>query len=139
MKNIIIRGPRSDWRDLPVSKSLFNQPKGRGIVIGNLTSQLLSNIFLDQLARETVGRRMIMESYELLIQYLEYARVDNPNPNANLAKMIELTRRLRDGMAYVNRLQLMHHREICQVLENLVLIDRITSKTYSKAIQATKR
>lgn len=93
----------------------------------------------DQLARETVGRRMIMESYELMIQYLEYARVDNPNPNANLAKMIELTRRLRDGMAYVNRLQLMHHREICQTLENLVLIDRITSKTYSKAVQATKR
>lgn len=51
MKNIIIRGPRSDWRELPVSKSLFNQPKGRGIVIGNLTSQLLSNIFLDQLDR----------------------------------------------------------------------------------------
>ena len=53
--------------------------------------------------------------------------------------MIELTRRLRDGMAYVNRLQLMRHREICQVLENLVLIDRITSKTYTKALQATKR
>lgn len=51
MKNIAIRGRRSDWRALPKSKSLFAQPKGRGIVIGNLTSQLLSNIFLDQLDR----------------------------------------------------------------------------------------
>lgn len=51
MKNIAIRGQRSDWRNLPANKSLFNQPKGRGIVIGNLTSQLLSNIFLDQLDR----------------------------------------------------------------------------------------
>lgn len=51
MKNIAIRGRRSDWRALPKSKSLFAQPHGRGIVIGNLTSQLLSNIFLDQLDR----------------------------------------------------------------------------------------
>ena len=93
----------------------------------------------DNLARETVGRRMILESYELMIQYLEYARADNPNPNANLLKMIELARRLRDGMAYVNRLQLLHHREICQILEGLVLIDRITTKTYSKSIQSNKR
>lgn len=51
MQNIAIRGRRSDWKYLPKSKSLFAQPKGRGIVIGNLTSQLLSNIFLDQLDR----------------------------------------------------------------------------------------
>ena len=43
-----IRGKRVDWRDLPRSKSLFCQRPGRGIVIGNLTSQLLSNIFLNQ-------------------------------------------------------------------------------------------
>lgn len=51
MRNIAIRGKRSDWRFLAPSKSLFQQPKGRGIVIGNLTSQLLSNIFMDQFDR----------------------------------------------------------------------------------------
>lgn len=51
MDDIAIRGRRSDWKKLPHSKSLFHQPEGRGIVIGNLTSQLLSNIFLDQLDR----------------------------------------------------------------------------------------
>lgn len=45
------RGRLSDWNDLPKSKSLFYQPAGRGIVIGNLTSQLLSNVYLDQLDR----------------------------------------------------------------------------------------
>ena len=49
--NIRIRGKRSDWDELPADKSLFHQPEGRGIVIGNLTSQLLSNIYLDQLDR----------------------------------------------------------------------------------------
>lgn len=43
------KGRLSDWDLLPHSKSLFFQPYGLGIVIGNLTSQLLSNIFLDQL------------------------------------------------------------------------------------------
>ena len=41
-------GKLSDWDPLPKSKSLFCQPKGVGIVIGNLTSQLLSNIYLNK-------------------------------------------------------------------------------------------
>lgn len=51
MENVATRGPKSDWEKLPKNKSLFYQPPGQGIVIGNLTSQLLSNIYLDQLDR----------------------------------------------------------------------------------------
>ena len=47
------RGPIKNWNTgiLPAKKSLFMQPPGQGIVIGNLTSQLVSNIYLDQLDR----------------------------------------------------------------------------------------
>lgn len=47
------RGPSDNWNPniLPPEKSLYRQPYGQGIVIGNLTSQLVSNIFLDQLDR----------------------------------------------------------------------------------------
>lgn len=48
------KGKLSDWDALPDSKSLFCQPPGVGIVIGNLTSQLLSNIYLDMLDRFVV-------------------------------------------------------------------------------------
>ncbi|MDO4611622.1 MAG: RNA-directed DNA polymerase [Candidatus Saccharibacteria bacterium] len=51
IKGVIKQGWPNDWKNLPRSKSLFYQPKGKGIVIGNLTSQLLSNIYLDQLDR----------------------------------------------------------------------------------------
>lgn len=51
LNNAKLNCPRSAWKGLPPSKSLYNQPKGRGIAIGNLTSQLLSNIYLDQLDR----------------------------------------------------------------------------------------
>ena len=45
----IIHGDRSDWDGLPDSKCMFLVPKGYGLPIGNLTSQLFSNVFLNQL------------------------------------------------------------------------------------------
>ncbi len=51
VKKMRIRGKWKDWEKLPKSKSLLHQPPGQGIVIGNLTSQLLSNVYLDQLDR----------------------------------------------------------------------------------------
>ena len=50
-EGVSFRGKKSDWKDLPKAKSLFAQPLGVGIVIGNLSSQLLANIFLDLLDR----------------------------------------------------------------------------------------
>lgn len=51
IKGVKIRGSMVDWKDLPHNKSLFYQPPGRGVVIGNLSSQLISNIYLDLLDR----------------------------------------------------------------------------------------
>lgn len=48
---VVRKGGPAAWEGLPRSKSLFCQPYGQGIVIGNLSSQLLSNIYLDQLDR----------------------------------------------------------------------------------------
>ena len=42
----IVKGKKSDWNGLPPSKSLFHSPVGCGLPIGNLTSQLFSNIYL---------------------------------------------------------------------------------------------
>lgn len=44
-----IRGSRSDWADLPPTKCLSCSPKGVGMPIGDLTSQLFSNVFLNKL------------------------------------------------------------------------------------------
>ena len=46
-----IKGKPSDWDILPRPKSLFYAPEGKGIVIGNLTSQWVSNMALDPLDR----------------------------------------------------------------------------------------
>lgn len=45
------RGDLSLWSKIPDAKSLFKQPLWQGVVIGNLSSQLSSNIYLDDFDR----------------------------------------------------------------------------------------
>lgn len=47
--NCLVKGNQTDWKDLPQSKSLFHSDEGCGLPIGNLTSQLFSNIYLNDL------------------------------------------------------------------------------------------
>ena len=57
-KNCRVKGRREDWIGLPKSKSLFFAQKDKGFPIGNLTSQLFGNIYLDELdhfIRERLG------------------------------------------------------------------------------------
>lgn len=44
--NCLIKGDLKDWSSLPINKSLFCAKKDCGLPIGNLTSQLFSNIYL---------------------------------------------------------------------------------------------
>ncbi|OIO53019.1 hypothetical protein AUJ46_06380 [Candidatus Peregrinibacteria bacterium CG1_02_54_53] len=46
-KDCIVRGSRHDWRHLPRTKSLFHAAQGKGLPIGNLTSQLFGNVYLN--------------------------------------------------------------------------------------------
>ena len=59
-KGCRIKGSLSDWKGLPDSKSLFHASPGCGLPIGNLTSQLFSNIYLnelDQFCKRELGFR----------------------------------------------------------------------------------
>ena len=46
-KNCIIKGKKADWKGLPPTKSLFYSGNNKGFPIGNLTSQLFGNIYLN--------------------------------------------------------------------------------------------
>lgn len=57
LENCFIKGRKEDWSDLPKNKSLFYTPDGCGLPIGNLTSQLFSNVYLnvlDQYVKRTL-------------------------------------------------------------------------------------
>ena len=46
-KDCIIKGSHQDWEGLPTTKSLFHANVNCGLPIGNLTSQLIGNIYLN--------------------------------------------------------------------------------------------
>jgi len=46
-KNCIIKGKSSNWCDLPDTKSLFHSKTDCGLPIGNLTSQIFANFYMD--------------------------------------------------------------------------------------------
>ncbi|CAA7392616.1 RNA-directed DNA polymerase [Chryseobacterium fistulae] len=53
-----MKGSFSQWEGLPASKSLFTSPTHCGLAIGNLTSQLFSNVYLcsfDHFIKERLG------------------------------------------------------------------------------------
>lgn len=57
-KNCEVRGNQKQWIGLPPSKSLFHTPESCGLPIGNLTSQLFSNVYLsklDDFIKRTLG------------------------------------------------------------------------------------
>jgi len=59
-KNCRMRGKREDWAGLPKSKSLFFAGTDKGLPIGNLTSQLFGNVYLndfDHFIKCTLGCR----------------------------------------------------------------------------------
>lgn len=60
-KNCIIKGKKSDWYGLPDNKSLFKTPADCGLPIGNLTSQLFSNIYLNRL--DQMIKRQLREKH----------------------------------------------------------------------------
>ena len=62
VKNAIRIGPLSDWDNLPASKSLLKSSPGIGLPIGDLTSQLFSNVYLGRLD-EYVKRVLKVEHY----------------------------------------------------------------------------
>jgi hypothetical protein len=46
-KDCIIKGSKKNWENLPKTKSLFHTKKNCGLPIGNLTSQLFGNVYLN--------------------------------------------------------------------------------------------
>lgn len=46
-KSCIIKGNKNDWNNLPETKSLFHSKPNCGLPIGNLTSQVFANFYMD--------------------------------------------------------------------------------------------
>ena len=98
IKGCHVMGSKSDWDGLPPSKSLLFSQSGIGLPIGDLTSQLFSNIYLDVLD-EYVKRKLGCRHYGRYVD--DFYIVD---PHRSYLK--ELIPHLRDFLAAELRLTL---------------------------------
>lgn len=93
----VVHGSRTDWNELPVSKSLFHAKAGCGLPIGNLTSQLFGNIYLNlfdhEVSRMIPGVRYgrYVDDMLLIHEDQDILRAAVPNIRNSLATHLRLT------------------------------------------------
>ncbi len=83
----IIKSKKSEWKGLPPSKSLFYAEKNKGLPIGNLTSQLFANFYLDEFDH-FMKQQMKLKYYG---RYVDDIVIVHPD-QAYLKSVISMTR-----------------------------------------------
>lgn len=107
VKNCIRRGKASDWDGLPDSKSLFHSKDGCGLPIGNLTSQLFSNVLLNQLD-QYVKRELHCRHYGRYVDDMFFVDTDKKH-------LINICKEVKDFLD--KELKLTIHPNKIQVVE----------------------
>ena len=102
-----IAGSPSDWDGLDKNKSLFHTPDDCGLPIGNLTSQLLSNVYLNEFD-QFCKRKLYCKHYG---RYVDDAYVVSHNKEWLLSLIPQMDEFLRE------RLHLEIHRGKTQIRE----------------------
>jgi RNA-directed DNA polymerase len=93
--NCTVKCSRAEWKGLPKSKSLFYADSGCGLPIGNLTSQLFGNVFLndfDQFVKHRLGIQYYgryVETILLLLRLTKDLQVIGNKPFVFLNSKVE--------------------------------------------------
>ena len=110
-----IIGFKEDWIGMDPGKSLFHTPDGCGLPIGNLTSQLFSNVYLnefDQFMKRTLGARHYG-------RYVDDSYVISSDRDWLLAIVPEIRRFLQDHLGLELHMGKLHVRDIREGVEFL--------------------
>ena len=125
------RGEWWHWNDdvLPASKSLFAQPPGYGLPIGNVTSQLASNIYMDEFDR-FVRYDLGYKYYGRYVDDFVIVDTDKKRMIADVPKMEEFLR---------TRLQLTLHPKKRYIQDVRKGVNFVGAEIYPKHIHPGRR
>ncbi|MDR3184795.1 MAG: RNA-directed DNA polymerase [Prevotellaceae bacterium] len=138
--NCIVKGKRADWDGLPPSKSLFNSPPDCGFPIGNLTSQVFSNVYLHELD-SFIKYALKMKYY---VRYVDDFMVIHEDKQT-LLNLVEVLREfLKTKMSlelHPDKIYLQHYTKGVQFLNAYIKPHRtyIRNRTKTKAYQTIKK
>ena len=133
MENCVIVGDLSDWDDIDHAKCMRFVEKGLGLPIGNLTSQLYSNVYMNAFD-QFVKRELECRHYG---RYVDDSNMIDPNHEWLLAQVPKV----REFLAYELGLELhmgkLHIQEVHKGVEFLGTFvkpyrDYVSSKTINR-------
>lgn len=123
-QNCIIKSKRSAWRGLPADKSLFHSAPQCGLPIGNLTSQVFANFYMnrfDHFIKHDLGIRYYgryVDDFILVHQDKEYLKSLIPIIKTTLQECLQLT-------LHPNKIYLQHYSKGVQFLGAVIKPHRI--------------
>lgn len=103
-----MKGTKADWIGLPYTKSLFHTAKGVGLPIGNLTSQLFGNVYMnsfDHYVKHDLGIKhygRYVDDMLLVHEDKEYLKSIIPKMRDHLQESVKLT-------LHPNKIYLQHY------------------------------
>ena len=115
MDGCIIVGDESDWDGLDWAKSMRHLAPGLGLPIGNLTSQLFSNVYLNPFDQH-VKRVILCRHYG---RYVDDSSMISPDREWLLAQVPEVREFLGDVLHLELHMGKLHIREVSQGVEFL--------------------
>lgn len=107
-KNCHIKGKRADWDGLPKSKSLFFAKKDAGFPIGNLTSQLFGNIYLDEFDH-FIGEKLGIKHYGRYVDDMVFVSSDKKYLAAAISKIGNYLQKELDLALHPKKIYLQHY------------------------------
>jgi len=102
-----IRGKKNDWIGLPKSKSLFFTKKGAGLPIGNLTSQLFGNVYLNDFDH-FVKNNLKCKYYGRYVDDMIFVHQDKKYLKSLIPKIKDFLKKELDLEIHPNKIYLQH-------------------------------
>ena len=123
-QNCTIKGKRSNWNDLPETKSLFHSKPNCGLPIGNLTSQVFANFYMDHfdhyikhdLSIRYYGR--YVDDFVIVHESKEFLRTLIPKLSIFLQSELQAT-------IHPKKIYLQHYSKGVKFLGTVILPNRI--------------
>ena len=139
MENCIIVGDESDWDGMDHAKCMRYVQPGLGLPIGNLTSQLYSNVYLNPFD-QFVKRDILCEYYG---RYVDDSAMIDACREWLLAQVPKVREFLADELGLQLHMGKLHVREVSQGIEFLGAFvkpyrDYISNKTLARIEQNVK-
>jgi len=138
-QNCIIKGKSSNWEHLPKTKSLFHSQEGCGLPIGNLTSQIFANFYMDSFDH-FIKHDLRIKNYGRYVDDFIIVHEDKEYLKSILPKIADFLKTSLNLSLHPKKMYLQHYKKGVKFLgvmikPNRIYIGKRTKGNFYKSIK----